>query len=998
MKTLKAGLDFSSLLVVCLLSALFLIGCRQQALAVPRALEYQVYEVKLEAKEVPENPFTDVQLTAAVTTPSGKKLEVEGFYDGNGKGGQQGKVWKLRFSPNELGRWEWVTRSNLKALDGKHGAFECVKSDSPGPIVAKGHYFYYATGRPVYLAGNFLDDSAPPGEQYSHCLFSEKITDAQRQSFLKRQLEEYKVNKLNLYLANKGDYHNLSVTPWVGTAEHNDKTRFDLSRWTKYEKLIAQLNRQGVVAELWFFADDSDFGRLSQADQERLIRYGMARLSAFPNTMFVFALEWQEGWSPEAVLHYVAYGQAHNPWRRLWSVHGVTGDFSFPNAKVMDFMATQSGNDITPGPNNEHTIRNRALAEKPLIVEECGHTVKGDNTRVRGNLWAAFCGGAAGTGTGSGIARLRRFLAEGKVAFWRMHPDNSVTTKGFALVNPGLEYVVYLPPNSGEFTLRLPYGRYEVEWFNPRPSDEGLQSAPSRRGGKQTFTTPDAGDWVLHLKRRTYASRTPGKKGSDLIQNGWFVFKQKVIWGWVEHNGWWRPGQRPNLCRRSVGDPQGDVRPNRTEDLDKLTDNMLKYGYPGFEHNFGLWYDRRRDAHDTARRTTPDCKPPFLEQPWARSGIGQAWDGKSKYDLERFNDWYFMRVKQFADLCDQKGTVLFYKLYMQHALLETPAHYVDFPWRPDNCIQDTGMPESIPAANVFYDVSNPVRRKLHRLYIRKCLDVLGDNRNVVFLPSEEYTGPLSFVQFYIDTIVEWERETGKHVNIGVGAPKDVLDAILADPVRSKAVDVIDLRYWWYRKDGSLNAIPGGKEVPGRGLESGWQASKETSPEMEYKKIRSYRDAYPEKGIIDALNANRQEAWAFWMGGGSLLVRGQIEYPNHSDPPTYIKPADMDIILPSYEFVRQHLAAEIPAMRPADLTARPENNWCLANPGESYLLYALYGGEVQLDLAQAKGKFELTWFNPRTGEVKAAEKPVKGGKHLTLNCPDDQDWVIWLKKH
>ena len=56
-----------------------------------------------------------------------------------------------------------------------------------------------------------------------------------------------------------------------------------------------------------------------------------------------------------------------------------------------------------------------------------------------------------------------------------------------------------------------------------------------------------------------------------------------------------------------------------------LTDAMLRFGYPGFEHSFGLWYDRRRDAHDQVRRPDRNARPPFLEQPWARSGTGHAW-------------------------------------------------------------------------------------------------------------------------------------------------------------------------------------------------------------------------------------------------------------------------------------------------------------------------------------------------------------------------------------
>ncbi|HJN19281.1 MAG TPA: DUF6298 domain-containing protein, partial [Armatimonadota bacterium] len=166
-----------------------------------------------------------------------------------------------------------------------------------------------------------------------------------------------------------------------------------------------------------------------------------------------------------------------------------------------------------------------------------------------------------------------------------------------------------------------------------------------------------AGVWV------TLSLLSAGRCMADglAVTNGWLTHDDAAVWGWIQHNGWWRPGQRANIARRSVGDPDGDVRPNRTEDLDKLTDSMLKHAYPGFEHNYGLWYDRRRDAHDAARRENADVFPPFLEQPWARSDEGTAFDGPPKYDLTRYNPWYFERLEQFAVLCDAKGTVMLHK-------------------------------------------------------------------------------------------------------------------------------------------------------------------------------------------------------------------------------------------------------------------------------------------------------------------------------------------------
>jgi hypothetical protein len=477
---------------------------------------------------------------------------------------------------------------------------------------------------------------------------------------------------------------------------------------------------------------------------------------------------------------------------------------------------------------------------------------------------------------------------------------------------------------------------------------------------------------------------------------GWIVHRDAPVWGWVQHNGWWRPGQRANITRRSVGDPQGDVRPNRTEDLDALTDSMLRFGYPGFEHNYGLWYDRRRDQHDAQPRTTPDVQPPFLEQPWGRVTDGPAAaDGLPRYDLTTFNDWYFSRLRRFAELCDAKGTVLIHKYYMQHALLEIQPHYVDFAWRPANCVQDTGMPDRMPAANAFYDISNPVRRDLHRRYIRKCLDVLGDCRNVVHLTGQEFTGPLPFVEFWMDTIAEWERDTGRQVTVGLGAPRDVQEAVLADRARRDQVDVLDLRCWWVDRDGNMFAPRGGDQVPGRGIESGTRQAEESSDQDLYRKVREYRERYPDKAVIDAFRADRVQSWAFLMAGGSLLVRGQIAYPDNADPLEYIQPADTEIILPTYRFVRERLGRDLASMRPADL-ARTDGStvWCLADGERSVLAYMPSGGEIRLDLPPGED-WQGIWFDPRTGTESPAGPVAEAGPHH-YRAPDDRDWALWLR--
>lgn len=48
-----------------------------------------------------------------------KKVEVEGFYDGDG-------IYKIRFMPDSEGEWSFTTASNINSLDRIEGKFLCV--------------------------------------------------------------------------------------------------------------------------------------------------------------------------------------------------------------------------------------------------------------------------------------------------------------------------------------------------------------------------------------------------------------------------------------------------------------------------------------------------------------------------------------------------------------------------------------------------------------------------------------------------------------------------------------------------------------------------------------------------------------------------------------------------------------------------------------------------------------------------------------------------------
>lgn len=393
-----------------------------------------------------------------------------------------------------------------------------------------------------------------------------------------------------------------------------------------------------------------------------------------------------------------------------------------------------------------------------------------------------------------------------------------------------------------------------------------------------------------------------------------------------------------------------------TDDLDAFAAG-LKTG-DVVHHNYGLWYDRRRVDHDFYG--SPDQRDgevwgPFMELPWARSGQGRAWDGLSKFDLERFNPWFFDRIARFADLAEQQGVVLYHKLYLQHWLLESRSHYVDFPWRPVNAVQATRMPDEVPAAEVFWDVSDPVRRYLHRRYIRHTLETLKGRTNVVIGLDPEYTGPLSFVQFWLDEIAAWEAETGADVRVALEAPKDQMDAILDDPARSRIVDAVGFHHWVYRPEGSLFAVRGGLDKAPReqvdaiarplDLATGADPAEvrrtlwRSTPAMRYRAYREYRDRRVDLVVLDADNA---------FPGLSRAVEAAV-------------------------------GAEARAsLRPdADLMSPTGAAWASAAPNGAILIYSLDGAAV--DLTRSLAGRTLRWIAEGTVvEVVASENST----HLT----------------
>ncbi|MFL6332622.1 MAG: DUF6298 domain-containing protein [Pyrinomonadaceae bacterium] len=510
--------------------------------------------------------------------------------------------------------------------------------------------------------------------------------------------------------------------------------------------------------------------------------------------------------------------------------------------------------------------------------------------------------------------------------------------------------------------------------------------------------------------RKTGAASRRGAVGSGLkahaldIVNGRFVVGGRVLWGGMLNGAWWKGQVSPAVARQLGGVSvtrfvPGRVGPGLTEDLGQLAARMEAEGTPFFNGGPGLWYERRRDAHILTPEPDANVWAPFYEMPWARSGKGRAWDGLSKYDLTRFNPWYFARTREFAEECERRGLVYYHNVYNTHNLLETAAHWVDFPWRPANNVNDTGLPEpplaagsAVHVANQFYDASDPRRRALHRAYIMHTLDVLGERPNVVLTLAFQYAGPLAFQQFFLDTVAEWQRVHRRRVRIALITSKEITDAILADPVRSELVSVIDTRYWQYRPDGKLWAPLGGRNLAFREMiteefKRSGDTPPDTSPSQVYRQVREYRDRFPGKAVV-AWHGGAGPIPVLMAGGAQALMRNPAAGQSQGEQPDRTK---LD------PFVREHLSGVLMKMSPRDdLFEDAAHNWCLSDArGDAVLVYTLNGPSVTLARALPRRAYAARWFDPRTGETRALIVPPSWGKGTTINKPSSEDWLLLL---
>lgn len=116
---------------------LFMAACLwvgRSALAASDVAQWTRFEAAFTGSAEYENPVQDVQVEVDFTSPTGKKHTVLAFWDGE-------KTWKVRFSPEETGKWTYRSRASRESdagLNNHTGEFTCGPYAGRNPLYRHG--------------------------------------------------------------------------------------------------------------------------------------------------------------------------------------------------------------------------------------------------------------------------------------------------------------------------------------------------------------------------------------------------------------------------------------------------------------------------------------------------------------------------------------------------------------------------------------------------------------------------------------------------------------------------------------------------------------------------------------------------------------------------------------------------------------------------------------------------------------------------------------------
>lgn len=330
--------------------------------------KWGVFELELQGPDH-GNPFVDVALSAEFRFEN-RIFETLGFYDGEG-------MYRIRFMPETEGQWTFRTKSSARSLDRIEGQFVCTEAleGNHGPVRVKNTFHFAHEDGTRYI---------PVG---TTCY----AWTNQEENLIKQTLETLETspfNKMRMCVFPKSYVFNTNEPyyyPFEGSVEEDwDFSRFNPLFFQHLEQRIIELGKLGIEADLILFHpyDRWGFADMKKRDDDRYLRYIVARLSAYRNVWWSLANEYDLMWSKEIDdwERFAKIVTENDPYNHLISIHNCLQFYDYSRPWITHCSVQR----IDVYKTAESTDEWRNQWNKPIVIDECAY--EGDIDQGWGNI------------------------------------------------------------------------------------------------------------------------------------------------------------------------------------------------------------------------------------------------------------------------------------------------------------------------------------------------------------------------------------------------------------------------------------------------------------------------------------------------------------------------------------------------------------------------------------------------------------------------------------
>lgn len=398
---------------------------------------------------------------------------------------------------------------------------------------------------------------------------------------------------------------------------------------------------------------------------------------------------------------------------------------------------------------------------------------------------------------------------------------------------------------------------------------------------------------------------------------------------------------------------------NYTKYLDELYSKGLN-----MSRTFSGVYCEQPGAFNIGNNTLAPLSLKYLT-PWARSETPGYKNGGNKFDLTKWDEHYFKRLKDLLQQAADRGVVIEFTLFCP---FYEDGMWIISPMHPSNNINST---PDIPRTDVYTLDKNGALLDIQKALVKKIVTEVNDFDNIVFeICNEPYFGGVT---------IEWQHAIADQIaSIEKVLPKKHLitqniqngSSAVTDPHPS-----VDVFNWHYAYPPTTVALNYSLEKALGDNETGF------------------------RGVSDS--TYRFEGWRFILAGGALFNHLDYSFAAGNESGDY----KYDTATPGggSDAFRKQLRYLKKFIESFDFVKmKPDSNFfvdelirgnALTDNEKQYAAYFINDTHLSgVTVNIPKGKYEITLLDPVSGRFSKPQLVTNKSNRLRLEIPSQQDDV------